>query len=115
MNQEHAIIIKIIDEMTSYLFHLGAKNSDINCKEEEDCYILTFKCDYDPSKIKLIYRMTKYLHMERQAEMEGYYWELAGQYKNATELTLVGMMTDEAKIYYDNERVEILLIRIKQK
>lgn len=115
MNQEHAIIIKIIDEMTSYLFNLGAKNSDINYKEEDDCFMLTFKCEYDPSKIKLIDKMTKYLNIERQEEIEGYYWELAGQYKNDdTELSLVGMMTDDAKIYYDNERVEILLIRIKQ-
>jgi hypothetical protein len=113
MNQEHAIIIKIMDEMTSYLFHLGAKTFDINYKEEDDCFMMTFKCDYDQSNMKLIYRMVKYLNMERQEEVEGYYWELAGQYKNDTELTLVGMMTDEAKVYYDNERVEILLIRIK--
>ena len=45
--------------------------------------------------------------------MEEYYWELSGNYDMDTELTLVGMMTDDAKVYYDNEKVTIFLVRYK--
>lgn len=113
MNQDQAIITRIVDEMITCLFHLDAKNIDINYKDEDDCYIITFKCDYCKDKQPLIYRMVKYINMERQEEMESYYWELAGQYNKDTELTLVGMMTDEAKVYFDDNRVEVLLIRKK--
>lgn len=114
MNQDQEIIIKIIDEMVTYLFHIGAKNIDFNYKNEVKYYTITFKCDYNHDKKDMIYRMVKCINMERQEEMEGYFWELAGQYKKDTELTLVGMMTDEAKVYFDDEIIKILLIRLKK-
>jgi hypothetical protein len=116
MKKENAKISKIIDEMFSYLYSLGATNIDLNYKDSEDCYILTFKCNYIKDKVEMIYKMVKFLNMERQQEMENFFWELAGEYNPGSEdheLSLVGMMTDEVKVYFDEERIEILLIRIK--
>ncbi|MBN2286554.1 MAG: hypothetical protein JXQ26_07215 [Tissierellales bacterium] len=117
MKKELSKISKIIDEMFSYLSDLGATKIDLNYQDNPDCYILTFKCNYIKEKIDMIYKMVKYLNMERQQEMESFFWELAGEYSQGSkdhELSLVGMMTDEVKIYFDDDRIEVLLIRIKE-
>ena len=45
--------------------------------------------------------------------MEEYYWNLTGDNDTSTEVTLVGMMIDEAHINYINgEYLQILLTRI---
>lgn len=112
--EERRKITKIIDEILVFLFHMGSKNIDINYKDEECYFTVSFKCNYDINKKDLIYTMVKHLNTERQEEMEEYYWELAGKYNKDTELTLVGMMTDDAKVYFDDDKVEILLVRVKR-
>ncbi|MDP3385905.1 MAG: hypothetical protein Q8S24_01620 [Eubacteriales bacterium] len=113
MSKENTKVIRIIDEIIHYLQSMGAKKIDLNYQEMDDSYILTFKCDYDKEKMKLIYQMVKCLHLERQEEMEDTFWGLAGEHGRNQELALVGMMTDDATVYFDNERIEILLIRVK--
>jgi len=38
------------------------------------------------------------LNTQRQNEVEGYYWQLAGDDNNGDELYLVGAMIDDAKV-----------------
>ena len=45
--------------------------------------------------------------------MEEYYWELAGESDVDTELTLVGMMTDNAEINISEDMIEVVLYRYK--
>jgi hypothetical protein len=113
MSKEITKVIRIIDEIMHYLQSMGAKKIDLNYQEMADSFILTFKCDYDKEKMKLIYQMVKCLHLGRQEEMEDTFWVLAGEHNRNQELALVGMMIDDAKVYFDDERVEILLIRAK--
>ncbi|MBV1758353.1 MAG: hypothetical protein KMY55_10995 [Dethiosulfatibacter sp.] len=113
MSKENTKVIRIIDEIIHYLQFMGAKKIDLNYQEMVDSYILTFKCDYDKDKMKCIYQMVKCLHLERQEEMEDTFWALAGEHVRNQELALVGMMTDDAKIYFDDDRIEIMLERVK--
>ncbi len=111
MKHEKKRITKIIDELMFYLFSMGANNIDVNFKREADLCAITFKSDYDLSKRDKLFKLVKFLNYEKQEEMEEYYWELTGNYDLDTELSLVGMMIDEAKIYYDDEKIEIVLLR----
>lgn len=111
MKHEKKRITKIIDELMFYLFSMGANNIDVSYKKEQELYVITFKSDYDSSKRDKLFKLVKYLNYEKQEEIEEYFWELTGNYDLDTELSLVGMMIDEAKVYYDDEKIEIALIR----
>ncbi|HBH13601.1 MAG TPA: hypothetical protein DDX29_10895 [Clostridiales bacterium] len=113
MSKENTKVIRIIDEIIHYLQSMGATKIDLDYQELADSYILTFKCNYNKEKMKRIYQMVKCLHLERQEEMEDTFWALAGEHVRNPELALVGMMTDDAKVYFDDERIEITLERVK--
>ena len=113
MKHKRKRVMKIIDEITNFLFFIGSKKISIDYEENDEGFLITLEGNYKKDKIQEIYNLVKYLNYEKEEEMEEYYWELSGKYDMGTELTLVGMMTDDAKVYYDNEKVTIFLIRYK--
>jgi len=113
MKHKRKRVMKIIDEVTNFLFFIGSKKISIDYEENDEGFLITLEGNYNKDKIQEIYNLVKYLNYEKEEEMEEYYWELSGKYDMGTELTLVGMMTDDAKVYYDNEKVTIFLIRYK--
>ena len=110
---EKTKVQKIIDEIFIYLQHMGAENITINYKENPDSFAIDFVSDYAAAKEYMIKTLNKYLCVARQAEMESYYWELAGMYSDDTGLALIGMMTDEVDISYENGTLEIKILRLK--
>jgi uncharacterized tellurite resistance protein B-like protein len=106
-------IAKIVDELITYFFSMGATDIDINLKDEKKCYKISLKCNYSSKDQRKFDKLIKYLKCAKQEEMEEYFWELAGDCDVDTELTLVGMMTDEAKIDYNDDEIEVTLIRYK--
>lgn len=105
-------IAKIVDELTTYFFSMGATDININLKDEKEYYKISLKCNYTKDQGK-IDKLIKYLKCAKQEEMEEYFWELAGDCDVDTELTLVGMMTDEAEIDINGNQIEVNLIKYK--
>ena len=106
-------ILKIIDEVVNYLFVIGASDMTINVKEEDNLYKISLKSDYSNKYRKKINELEKNLKCPKQEEMEEYYWELTGDCDIDTELTLVGMMTDDAEVILNNETIEVILYKYK--
>ncbi len=106
-------ISRIVDEMITYLFSMGATDITVNIKEEETQYKICLKGNYlEKYKNKLL-KLNKCLSYPKQEEMEEYYWELTGDCDVDTELTLVGIMTDKVEIEITDDYVEVILYRSK--
>ncbi len=106
-------ISKIIDELVTYLFTMGATDININLQEKKNYYKIILKSNYTTKDKDKIEKMLKCLKCDKQEEMEEYYWELTGECNVDTELTLVGMMTDKADINISENQIEVVLYRYK--
>ncbi len=106
-------ISRIVDEMVTYFFSIGATDINVNIKEEETQYKIFVKGNYlEKYKEKLI-KLKKCLAYPKQEEMEEYYWELTGECDVDTELTLVGIMTDKVEMKITDDYIEVVLYRSK--
>lgn len=107
-------IMKIVDEITTHLYWIGAKDINIRIQEVDDKFKITFKSDYLPEKKKKIKKLIDALkRCDKQQEMEEYYWELVGDCDIDNELSLIGMMVDEAELEIEEDHLELILIRYK--
>lgn len=104
--------LKIINELMSYLHKLGANDINVNLKKDDSTtiFIIWGKIDYiDETEINNLHTT---LNMNRQHEVEEYYWHLGGEEESNEELSLIGMMIDEVEIDYSNN---ILTLKIYRK
>lgn len=106
-------ISKIVDELVAYFFTMGATDININLQEKKDYYKIVLSSNYIVKDQEKIEKMIRCLKCDKQEEMEEYFWELAGDCDIDTELTLVGMMTDEAKIDISEDTIKLVLYRYK--
>ena len=106
-------VTKIVDDLMAYLFSMGANDITINFKEEEKQFKIYVKSNYNQNEQEKIKDLIKYLKMEKQEEMEEYYWELTGDSIFDPELSLIGMMTDKKEINVEDDFLEIVLYRYK--
>ncbi|TDT60983.1 hypothetical protein [Fonticella tunisiensis] len=108
-------ISKIVDELMNYFFSKGAFEMNIDVKETPEYYRICFKSRGAKLSREEVKRFDKLLRYGKREEMEEYYWFLAGDSDVDTELSLVGMMTDETKVVYDEENgIEVILYRYKE-
>jgi len=115
MKHEKKRITKIVDEIMTYLYSIGAKDIGIRVKEFEDRYVMTFNSDYKKMCEKKLDALIKALKScSKQQEMEEYYWELLGDCDVDSELTLVGMMVNEAELDVEEDAIELKLTRYKE-
>lgn len=104
--------IKIIDELMSFCYKLGATKIDISISTVEKVVTIMLSTNITDLDSSIIENMKRLLDAPRCHEMEEYYWGLTGDDDTDTELTLVGMMTDEAYVNYTNSsNLEIVLKR----
>jgi uncharacterized tellurite resistance protein B-like protein len=106
-------IAKIVDELVTYFFSMGATDISINVKEEKGFFKIILATNYLKKDEEKINKLIKYLKCAKQEEMEEYYWELTGDSDVDEELILVGMMTDEAELDIEEDKIEVKLIRYK--
>jgi hypothetical protein len=108
-------ISKIVDELMNYCFYMGSTNIHVDVQETDEFFKIYCKCDYKDSNLKKVEKMVKLLNCTKHEELEEYYWTLTGDCDVANELSLVGMMTDEATVKYsEGQDIEITLYRYKQ-
>ncbi|MGL5330267.1 MAG: hypothetical protein ACRDD7_13430 [Peptostreptococcaceae bacterium] len=98
MQNEVKKITRLIDEVTSVLMKHGSKEIDVKIKRDNDLsiiYIVDYNTTYTDEDIS---DLNDILNIQRQCEMEGFYWELVGEDNHGDELFLVGTMIDCAKV-----------------
>jgi hypothetical protein len=106
-------LCKIVDELFTYFLNIGANDITFNFKDNDDHYELNLVCNYKFMDKKKLDKLIKYLNYPKSEAMEEYYWELAGESDVDTELTIVGMMTDDKTIEVNEDTIEIKLKRYK--
>jgi len=108
-------ITKIIDEVINYfMFHYKPFVAmTIDCKGDTFFISFVFKdlklSDEEFDKIKSKFKLN------RRVEIEDYYWQLVGDSENASEFTLVSLMSDEIQFSKDDESVYLTITRKKSK
>ncbi|WP_040215306.1 hypothetical protein [Clostridium polynesiense] len=106
------INLKILNELINFCMHHGASDLDIKIKDNPSEIYIQIHTTAEGIDENTIKTLKKYLSAPRQHEVESYYWELSGEDEADSELTLVGMMTDEAEVSYEEGKLEI---RVKRK
>lgn len=103
--------LRILNELITY-FHKHNNNNihiDIENSDEFTYFYIAGKID-DITEDELI-ELNRILNIPRQHEVEQYYWHLGGESELECELSLVGIMIDEAIIDYSDG---VLSFKIKR-
>lgn len=113
MNIEIKKITKILSEMVTFAMLGDAGKVNVSIENNEDMYKLLINAIDVKCTNKSVDNLRELLNAPRQKAAEEYYWELAGDNDTTTELALVGMMTDKAKVNYEDNNLLIELHRYK--
>jgi hypothetical protein len=111
MKHEVKKISQITNEIISMLLLDGAEDIEVAIKRDQEATYIDLiqrKCHYEPSFIE---KLNDELNIPRQHEIEGYYWQLAGENECENELCLVAAMTDTAEVDYSDGELKIHLVR----
>jgi hypothetical protein len=113
MKHTHQRNIKIVNELMGYCYNHGSENIHIDIKKEDKKIIIHIKAQLPTISTEDLELLERSLTAQRCHEMEEYYWNLTGDNDFYSELTLVGMMIDDAHItYVSGGYLDILLTRI---
>jgi hypothetical protein len=104
--------IRIVDELMSFCYKYGASKLEIEVDSKKNEIIIIVKAHVKHFPKETLVLANNLLSAPRCREMEEYYWNLSGDDDTDTELTLIGMMTDEAEVNYINEK--LLEIKLKR-
>ncbi len=112
MNNEIKKITRLVDEVTSVLMKKGSSEIDVKIKRDENSSIITI-IDYNTLySDEDIEDLDDVLNIQRQCEVEGFYWELMGDDINGDELFLVGSMIDDATVKKVDNNLHIIMNRV---
>lgn len=113
MRHEIKKICKIVDELTTLLLKEDTNEVDFKIKrlpEETRIYITDYNTKYDQAAVD---DLMQCLNVQRQHEVEEYYWQLVGECDCDSELTVIGAMIDQAIIELKDGNLYMTLIREK--
>ena len=111
MRDEIRKINRLIDEVTSLFMKRGSKEIDVKIRREDKntvISIIDYNTSYCDSEIE---ELSSVLNIQRQCEVEGFYWELMGDDSKGDELFLVGSMIDSATVKKVNNDLHITMCR----
>ncbi len=112
MKHEIKKICKIIDEMTTLLLRDDTNTVDFKIKKMDDRTVISI-VDYDTNySEKEVNDLIECFNVQRQREVEEYYWQLVGECDNDSELTIIGVMIDSASIEVRDNNMYIELVRM---
>ncbi|MGM0409737.1 MAG: ATP-binding protein [Bacillota bacterium] len=104
MKHEKMRLVKMLDEILFFSLMHNSTEIDINIKIDKEKYIIQFEDNSRGISEEIIEKMRELINVEKQPEMEEYYWELTGQQEYSNEFTLVGLMSDKVDVDYDPEK-----------
>ena len=103
--------LRITGDLMLYCHHHGATELGTTIVEGEG--VITYIITAFPVEITDVQLegLIKRLNAPRQREVEQDYWELMGESKDFSELTLVGMLCDDAEVAYNGKKLSFTLHR----
>jgi len=111
MKNNLEIALKISSDLMTYCHHHGATDYNNQISEGDDSIIYVIQAYPVNITDDQLEDLIKRLGAPRQRDVEHEYWELIGESEDFSELMLVGMSCDEAKIDYDGARLTFTLLR----
>lgn len=103
--------LKIVNELITYFYKLGNSNVHIDLTTEDNKSYFCISGEIKSISTTEIDSLIKILNVPRQHEVEQYYWHLGGESEFDCELTLVGMMVDDATVDYKDGILTVKLLR----
>ena len=107
--------INIINELIAYFYKLGTVDVHIDLSSDNENSYFNIYGQVDSISKDELESLANILNTPRQYEVENYYWNLGGECEFDSELTLVGMMINSAKISYKDGNLKISIIREESK
>ncbi len=111
MQNEVKKITKLVDEVTSLLMRSGSNDISVYIKRNSELSTITiidYNSTYPDDEIASLYDV---LNIQRQYEVEEFYWELMGDDSHEDELFLVGSMVDKATVNKIDKDLHIVMYR----
>lgn len=103
--------LKIINEIINYFYTLGNSDVHIDLSSDDNTSYFNIYGYVESISNDEIDSLIKILNTPRQREIEQYYWNLNGECEFDSELSLVGMMINSAKVSYTDKILRIALVR----
>ena len=103
--------MRIVSDLLSYCHLKGASDINIDMTYKNGVSFFIIKASPAHISDEELTELRKNLYAPRQTEIEHDYWGLMGESENFTELTLVGMMSDEAEAEYSGGELKIMIKR----
>lgn len=107
-------VMRIVNDLVGFCHSEGGEEFQIFIKHDQGCSSLTISSPIKGLAPDLVEELSYELNLPRQHEIEQSYWELSGEAELSGELSLVGMMIDEAKVGYRDGILYIHAIRKDQ-
>lgn len=104
-------ITKIIDEITTFFMSNGNEDLDISIKHNKTGFTIKFVVKGVNLSSSEINDIKESLDIQRQEDVEEYYWQLNGASESEMEFDLIGMMIDSHSIKQEDGNLILELIR----
>lgn len=111
MKHETKKISRIVDELLTLFLKKNIEEVNFKIKKQQDqtmIEIITGECPFEEEYIK---QLQQTLNIRRQWEIEEYYWQLTGETDCDDEISLVGVMIDEAVVEKRGDKLYMQLLR----
>lgn len=103
--------MRILTDIVAYCHNNGALDYDIKMRTVDNKFISTITCTIIDMPAEMIDELTRELNRPRRKEIEQNYWGLTGDTNTDINLTLIGVMIDEAIIVYEAPLFSITVTR----
>ncbi|MGL5149132.1 MAG: hypothetical protein ACRC7N_00985 [Clostridium sp.] len=103
--------LKIANELISYCYHFGSDDVSMDIRNTSESTKIHIKAKLESFSDDNLSDLISTLNVPRQHEVEQYYWHLSGESEFDSELSLVGMMIDEAKVSFEECTLNLEIIR----
>ncbi|QGU96597.1 hypothetical protein GOM49_17225 [Clostridium bovifaecis] len=114
MRHEVKKVSKIVDELIEFCFLHSTEKVNVTVENKKDRFEIIAHSDNVNCSDEKVERLKELLSVQRQNEIEEYYWQLAGEDEHNGEFSLVGMMVDEAEVKFTCPSLTIKLVRYKK-
>lgn len=105
-------MMRIVNDLVAFCYAEGGNEFQICFSHEgQGASSVSISCPLPDLTQEMIDTLTEELNLPRQHEIEQDYWELSGETELSGELTLVGMMIDEATVGYRDGVLHIHILR----
>lgn len=111
MNREFEKGMRILANLVSFCESLGSQRFQMDMLTKDNCLYIEIRSELAHIDPQRLHDLRDSLNVPRQHEMEEYYWELIGEFDSNAELSLVGMMVDDAEIIYENGQLCVCVVR----